>query len=201
MEYSARVVGSRYAMLDWQRELNSIIRQTERNLQGRTDPFTVPPRRGGLGMSAGLSGGYGTRPAAAAAPRDAPREGAPATQGGSPGGLGSSQSPPPSGMTEEKLHELLQQISQTSSVQDVEDVRTQQGAFKEAFSRVLDGIKFELDMRQNLTAKQLEALRDELNTALATTERRAVDASKVRARPRRATARAVPARRARRAAP
>lgn len=45
---------------------------------------------------------------------------------------------------------------------------------------VLDGIKFELDMRQNLAAKQMESLREEVNIALASNERRALDASRVR---------------------
>jgi len=180
-------VGSRYAMLDWQRELNQIIKQTERNLHGRTETYPVPLGRsfGGLGASrgygGGLSGGYGGGQENAAPPAE--HFGASSSAGAALGGGGPSAGPGASlsGMSEQKLAELLQQINGgtgASPQREAEELRSQQSAFKEAFSRVLDGIKFELDMRQNLSAKQLEAMREEVNIALASNERRALDASR-----------------------
>ncbi|KAG8462870.1 hypothetical protein KFE25_001643 [Diacronema lutheri] len=196
------MAGSRYAMLDWQRELNQIIKQTERNLQGRTEPYHVPLGRGGLGglgglggsrtygglggggLGGGLGGVGGLGSSAGGQENSLPHAdalGASSSRGaptaGAPGGAGSGGGAF-NGMSEQKLAELLNQLSGASGLQQAEELRSQQSAFKEAFSRVLDGIKFELDMRQNLAAKQMESLREEVNIALASNERRALDASR-----------------------
>lgn len=155
--------GSRYAMLDWQRELNQIIKQTERNLHGRTDPYQVPLGRGVLGglggsrvyggLSGGLSGsGVGGHNASASGQENnAPHGealggssqagGAGLPGGGGLGGGGNGASPNPlgtsfNGMSEQKLTELLNQLNGGgAALQQAEDLRNQQSAFKEAFSR------------------------------------------------------------------
>lgn len=170
MDFTARVVGSRHAMLDWQRELSSIIKQTERNLQSKGEGAQLPFRRTLAAPAARMSdaGGAGSG-GSREAPHEAPR-------------AGSSPAAPFSGMTEAKLQELLEQINASNPAMRAqeEDSLAQQNAFHEAFSRVLDGIKFELDMRQNIAAKQMEALREEVNVALQAGERKAMETSKAR---------------------
>jgi hypothetical protein len=199
-------------MLDWQRELNQIIKQTERNLHGRTDPFSGTLGRpigglsakpyypsGGLGGGGGYGGGGGGLGGGGFGGGALGGSGLGASAGHGDGVAGAAEGTGAalSGMSEQKLQELLLQINSGASLAAADEARAQQGAFKDAFARVLDGLKFELDMRQNLSAKQLDSLREEVNLALQTNERRALDASRVRRARARGAARRCALRRAR----
>lgn len=146
--------------VEWRSQISSIIAETERNLGMKTRRPTPAP-------AAAASPTFRTSlpapssfppplPAAAASIPLLPADGA---------GASSSYGTPSATSTD------VRQLQ--SSLESSLDAQT-----RSAQTRTMETVKFELDVRGSLIAKQLEAVREEMHSSMAATEKKWLDIAK-----------------------
>ena len=166
---------------DWRDQISSIIADTNRNLGGRglTTIASVPPLaycsarpaefesvfRGGPSATAGaISGGGGGGGAVGVNLTESPKKAAAAAahQAHATSQAAAQQSP---------LEALMSDKQQAN-------LTSQAANFQGSLQRILESVKFELDVRGSIAQKHMEAVREEMTAGMQEAERRCLDVAK-----------------------
>ena len=166
---------------DWRDQISSIIADTNRNLGGRglTTIASVPPLaycsarpaefesvfRGGPSATAGaISGGGGGGGAVGFNLTESPKKAAAAAahQAHATSQAAAQQSP---------LEALMSDKQQAN-------LTSQAANFQGSLQRILESVKFELDVRGSIAQKHMEAVREEMTAGMQEAERRCLDVAK-----------------------
>ena len=164
---------------DWREQISSIIADTNRNLGGRGLPLThVPPLSFRSTRPVGLDTAFGEAMASSGTSAGAVGVGSsygfgsPSKADASLGATSSSSAaaaPAPSGGDKPAtaLDNLL-----------IAGLQSQAGNFQSSLQRILESVKFELDVRGSMAQKHMEAVREEMSSGMQEAERRCLDISR-----------------------
>lgn len=157
---------------DWRDQISSIIADTNRNLGGRALATVVPPLT------------YRpTRPATYDSVFSGAGSSACASTGGvfsGVGGIKMPSSPPRSAAaTSDAAYQAQEAQQQPLDALMVEQARNSQtGNFQSSLQRIVESVKFELDVRGSIAQKHMEAVREEMAAGMQEAERRCLDIAK-----------------------
>ena len=158
---------------DWRDQISSIIADTNRNLGGRglTTIAAVPP----------LAYRTAIRPAEFESVfRGGPSATAAFSSGGGNGGLKLPDSSKAVSHHAHASQPAQQQAPLDALISDGHhaNLTSQVGNFQSSLQRILESVKFELDVRGSIAQKHMEAVREEMSGGMQEAERRCLDISK-----------------------
>ena len=163
---------------DWRDQISSIIADTNRNLGGRGLPLThVPPLSFRSTRPVGLDTAFGEAMARTSASAGAMGVGSsfgfgsPSQADLSAGAASSASVAAPAAAGGDKPATALDNLL-TAGLQ------SQAGNFQSSLQRILESVKFELDVRGSMSQKHMEAVREEMSSGMQEAERRCLDISR-----------------------